>query len=159
MKTRLIAVTVALGIAIAAGGLALGSAPAAVAKGAAGNNFATQLSGQHEVPPKDTPAHGTAHFHVSKDASTVSYKVVVNKLTGSLTGAHIHRAEAGVNGPVVVSLLAGAAVTTNKNTTVISGSFPMSAYPLFVEEADEGWLYVNVHTTVHPSGQVRGQLS
>ena len=158
MKSRLTAVAVAMGLVVATWGLALSSVPSAVAKGAAGNTFVAQLSGDHEVPPVSTSGHGNAHFKVSKDGSTVSYKVVVNKLTEPVAAAHVHFAPAGSNGPVVVALYPGDEVKTNKNTTIFSGSFPMSAHPSFQADADAGLLYVNVHTTAHPSGEVRGQL-
>ena len=140
-------------------GLTAANAPSALAKGTAGKTLVAQLSGDQEVPPVTTRAHGTAHLRVSKDGSTVSYKVLVNKPSSPVVAAHIHRAPEGTNGPVVVSLFPGDDLKVNRNLTMFSGTFPMSAYPDLVADADAGLLYVNVHTQGVPSGEVRGQLS
>lgn len=140
-------------------GLGFTQSPAVTAKGSAGNNLVAQLSGADEVPPVATAAHGTAHFHVSSDGTTVSYKVVVNKPSAPVVAAHIHRAPVGVNGPVVVPLFPAPNVKVNNNTTVFSGTFPMAVWPTLVADAAAGLLYVNVHTPAVPSGEIRGQLS
>ena len=140
-------------------GLTAATAPSALAKGAAGKTLVAQLSGDQEVPPVTTRAHGTAHFHVSKDGDTVTYKVVVNKPSSPVVAAHIHEALEGVNGPVRVHLFPADDTRVNRNTTIFSGTFPMSTYPDLVAKADAGLLYVNVHTQSVPSGEVRGQLS
>ncbi|MFK7739113.1 MAG: spondin domain-containing protein [Planctomycetota bacterium] len=80
--------------------------------------------------------------------------------------AHLHLAPAGANGPVVVDLL------ENAVTTVMPGFFlaeiktgelagPLSDFPLdaLVNSAEAGNVYVNLHTTANPSGELRGQLS
>ncbi len=159
MKRHVSAAILTALVVVATWGLTVATAPNVLAKGSAGNNLVAQLSGDQEVPPVVTAAHGTAHFRVSADDSTVSYKVVVNKPTSAVTAAHIHRAPAGFNGPVVVSLFPGNEVKVNKNTTTFSGTFLMSSYPTLVADAEAGLLYVNVHNAAVPSGEVRGQLS
>ena len=114
-RLTIVAVVVAMAV--------LALAPAATAEGA-GNNFVAQLSGANEVPPVSTAAHGTAHFHVSNDGSTVSYKVVVNKPSSPVVAAHIHAAPAGSNGPVAQGLFPAQDVIVNNNTTIFSGTFP-----------------------------------
>ena len=130
--------------------------PAVTAMGA-GNNFVAQLSGAAEVPSVSTAAHGTAHFHVSNDGSTVSYKVVVNKPSSPVVAAHIHSAPAGVNGSVVQVLFPGSNIKVNKNTTIFSGTFP--ATPALLSLMASGGAYVNVHTANNPPGEIRGQVS
>ncbi len=134
----------------------LALAPAAISKGAAANNFVAQLSGANEVPPVATPAHGTAHFHVAKDGTTVSYKVVVNQPQSAVLAAHIHAGPVGVNGPVVQGLFPAPNVTVNKNTTVFSGTF--AASPALLALMASGGAYVNVHTAFSPPGEIRGQV-
>lgn len=137
----------------------LTGATEANAKGNADNHFVAQLSGANEVPPVATSAHGTAHFNVSTDGTTVSYKVIVNQPDAPVVAAHVHRAPVGVNGPVVVPLFPAPNVKVTNNTTIFSGSFPIAAFPTFVADANAGLLYVNVHTPAHPPGEVRGQIS
>lgn len=139
----------------------LALAPSVLSKGTAANNFVAQLSGANEVPPVATSAHGTAQFHVSKDGSTVSFKVVVNQPSSPVVAAHIHKAPAGSNGGVVVDLFGNASkVTVNNNTTVFSGSLAVADFPLFsFADTLAGLHYVNVHTTNNPGGEIRGQMS
>ena len=85
---------------IALGMLAL--APSVMAKGTAANNFVALLSGANEVPspPVATSAHASAQFNVSKDGSTVSFKVVVNQPSSTVVAVHIHTAPAGPSSSV-----------------------------------------------------------
>ncbi len=139
----------------------LALAPAALSKGTANNSFTARLTSAAEVPAPATPtrAHGTAHFVVSQDGSTVSYKVVVNGAVAPVVAAHVHLAPVGAAGPVVVPLFpAGATVKVTNNNTVFSGTFPMAAYPSFIADANAGLLYVNVHTPANPPGETRGQI-
>ena len=146
-------------VVMAVGLLAL--APAAPGKGSAANNFVAQLSGVDEVPPVATASHGTAHFHVSKDGSTVSFKVVVSQPSSPVIAAHIHKAPVGVNGGVVVDLFGGASkVKVNNNATIFSGTFSVAAWPNFsFADTLAGLHYVNVHTVNNPPGEIRGQIS
>lgn len=134
--------------------------PVASAKGTADNHFVAQLRGANEVPPVTTKAHGTAHLRVSRDRTRVSFKVIVNKPSSPVTAAHIHKAPAGVNGPVVVDLLGSATkVRVNRNTTVFSGVFQVSAWLGFsLADTAAGLHYINVHNASYPAGEVRGQL-
>ncbi len=135
-------------------------APAAQSHGAADNSFSARLTSAAEVPAPATPtsAHGTAHFNVSKDGSTVSYKVVVNGNVAPVVAAHVHRAPVGAAGPVVVPLFPAPNVKVTNHTTIFSGTFPMAAYPAFIADANAGLLYVNVHTPANPPGETRGQI-
>ncbi len=152
---RLTVVAVVVAVAM------LALAPAATSHGAADNSFSARLDSSFEVPAPATPtvAHGTAHFKVSQDGTTVSYKVVVNGNVAPVVAAHIHKAPVGAAGPVVVPLFPAPNVKVTNNTTVFSGSFPMAAYPAFIADANAGLLYVNVHTPANPPGEARGQIS
>jgi hypothetical protein len=85
--------------------------------------------------------------------------------------AHIHLAPAGENGPVVAWLypsgpppvliegrfsgvLAEGTITANSLIGLLAGQ-DLSA---LIEEFEKGNAYVNVHTTQHPAGEVRGQI-
>jgi CHRD domain len=132
--------------------------PVALADVPAPTTFVAVLSADNEVPhcaAADNSARGAAEFHVvDQSAGTVEYKVVANNLPGSIIAAHIHLAPAGVAGSVVQPLppTPGAqggviAQGTFTNPTLLAGL-----------QANPQAYYVNVHSTVCPSGVIRGQL-
>jgi hypothetical protein len=69
------------------------------------------------------------------------------------TGAHIHEGGPGVAGGVVVPLTAPDA------TGMASGCAHADAGLIGRIGANPGGFYVNVHTTDHPGGAIRGQLA
>lgn len=58
------------------------------------DHFDPRLLGENENPPRDTPAHGRAVFHVSDDGQSVDYILVVNDIT-NVRQSHIHIANTG----------------------------------------------------------------
>src|SRR5262245_5461379 len=66
-------------------------------------NFVAHLSGDEEVPVRDTLAQGQAIFHLSQDGSEVAYQLIVANIENVVV-AHIHCAAPGINGPVRVFL-------------------------------------------------------
>ncbi|MBZ0114092.1 MAG: CHRD domain-containing protein, partial [Thermoanaerobaculia bacterium] len=68
---------------------------------------------------------------------------------GSPTGAHIHEGPHGTNGPVIFDL--------GDSTSPISvEGFSLSAPQ--IEVLYHGGLYVNIHSTAFPNGEIRDQL-
>jgi hypothetical protein len=63
----------------------------------------TTLSGMSEVPPADPNGTGAAVLTVSPERGMLCFDVKVQNIT-PVTEAHVHRAPAGVNGPVIVDL-------------------------------------------------------
>ena len=60
-----------------------------------------KLSGDQEVPPKDTDAYGSADVCYDKCAKVLKFTISWNNLTGIPTGSHIHgTAPRGVNAPI-----------------------------------------------------------
>ena len=66
-------------------------------------NHRTHLTGDAEVPPRETLAQGQAIIQISKDGLSFDYKVIASNIE-NVVQAHIHCAPAGVNGPIVVWL-------------------------------------------------------
>jgi hypothetical protein len=133
-------------------------------------NFVASLKGREEVPAVDTRAQGQAIFHVSKDGSSISYKVIVANIE-NVTMAHIHLGPAGANGPVVVWLypdapppqlipgrfsgvLAEGTITADDLVGPLAGA----SLEALIEEMVSGNTYVNVHTEQFPAGEIRGQI-
>jgi hypothetical protein len=132
-------------------------------------NFRTHLNGGQEVPANSSIGQGQAIFKV--DGDEISFKLLTANLDG-ITQAHIHCGEPNENGPVVVFLF-GLAPPTDNNGILSQGTFdagdftPTSARPAcadidtvaeLVEAMASGEAYVNVHTSLVPGGEIRGNL-
>jgi hypothetical protein len=183
MRTRLMTVLLA---AAAVGACADGSPVApetitipvqveAVQAGAASaaavpQNHRTHMSGQEEVPVRDTMAQGQSIFQVSRDGTSISYKLIVANIENVLQ-SHIHLAPAGANGGIVVWLypsappaqlipgrsdgvLAEGVITASSLVGSLAGQ-PLSA---LLAAMRDGRTYVNVHTSQFPPGEIRGQI-
>jgi CHRD domain len=81
----------------------------------------------------------------------------------TLVGFHIHQGLPGVNAPIVISSNLTAftdSTGTGKVTRILS--LPTDSATLATLKAivaDPGGFYVNMHTSVHPGGAIRGQLT
>jgi hypothetical protein len=136
--------------------LALIVAGAAGARGQATRiQVAAAMNAADERPaPKGdvSAARGTFTATVTKsDAGAVlNWELTFTNLSGPAAAAHIHVADRGTPGPVVVPLCApcasGVSGTANINATVLSAI-----------QSDRA--YVNVHTALNPAGEIRDQLS
>ncbi|MBL8177546.1 MAG: CHRD domain-containing protein [Bryobacterales bacterium] len=138
--------------------------------------YRTALLPSNEVPPIDINASGAATIraHVVRDASgqivsgTVDFLVSYSFPSSvELTGLHIHRGAAGVNGPVVINTGIGGAngnivsSTGRGNIDRSAQVTPDAATALAALRdlvADPSGFYVNLHSTVNPGGVIRGQL-
>lgn len=68
-------------------------------------HFRARLTGAEQVPVAiDTRAKGRAHFHLSQDGTELKVQVIVSNIK-DVIGAHIHRAPAGANGPIIASFI------------------------------------------------------
>lgn len=114
-------------------------------------SYPVSLSGLQEVPQVATSAYGVGVFNLSKDQSSIKFNVVVQDLSGQITGAHLHYGMAGVNGPVVVNL------STDVDGNVISGMI-MDPTTELMDSLAMGHVYLNVHTADNPGGEIRSQL-
>src|SRR5918992_803469 len=124
--------------------------------------FEAELSGAEEVPPVETEGEGEAEFE--SDGSSVDFELKWDDLTTPALFAHIHCGVTGVNGPVGVTLFTGTMGTEGE----VEGSFtaPDPGNACGWEDLADvlgamatGGAYVNVHTTQHPGGEVRGQVA
>jgi len=143
--------------------------------------FRGAMSPANEVPAIDINASGNATIraHVVRNAAgevisgTVDF-IVSYAFPGeqTFTGLHIHRGEAGVNGPVVINTgIAGGAAsvvdTVGRGTINRPAQIPASAAGAAPSAAllalrdmieNPAGFYVNLHTTVFPGGVIRAPL-
>ena len=137
-----------------------GSSPVATA------SFTASLDGDGVVPPVETRARGLAHLRLDRDGDELSFKLNVANID-DVIGAHVHMASADENGPIVAFLfgdplhdpvtvdgtLAEGTITESDVIGPIAGDFSA-----LLEAMAAGRAYVQVHTSAHPSGEIRGQI-
>ncbi len=125
--------------------------------------YAGTLNGTAEVPPNSSTATGGEVGNgITYDTSTglldinVAYGLFgFQPLTGSYTMAHIHQGAAGVNGPIVIDL-APIHTAVGNNSGFFMGS--VSLTPDLQTALLASDLYMNIHSSTFPGGEIRGQL-
>jgi len=139
-----------------------------------GQNFGAHLTGAAERPtPRETPARGQAKFHLSRDGSTIAYRLIASNIE-NVTAAHIHcPADENGTAPPVVTLYSAPAGGGRHDGVLSTGSFDPADFPCgatsMVEAMRTGLAYVNVHTNDgdgtpdegpgdFPGGEIRGQI-
>lgn len=112
-----------------------------------------KLSGDQEVPAVTTNATGVAGLMLNENRDSLFINVTVAKLSGPITGIHIHEGAKGTNGGVKTNL------TTSINGNIVSALITGSALTAeMIEGLLTGKYYLNVHTTANANGEIRGQL-
>lgn len=124
------------------------------------------LHGGEETPVIVTGAFGTAVVTVDMATRTITWTVDVFNLPSGVTLGHIHVGSVGAAGPTMVNFVVP---TPASNDFRISGSATASDITLRpdqgIRSADDAFqailgnnTYVNVHSSVNPGGEIRGQL-
>lgn len=113
--------------------------------------FSARLTGDAEVPANASPGTGTMEARLNRDSMVLKWKVTYAGLTGPVTGAHLHGPAApGVNAGVVVPF-------SGPLSSPITGEAKLTSAQ--VADLMAGKWYVNLHTAVHPGGEIRGQVN
>jgi len=117
--------------------------------------FQTTLLGTEEVPANRSLAKGFGSVVLSPDQSTITVNVSFAGLTAPATAGHIHGpAGVGTNTSVIFPFTGVPAAT--------SGSIPEQSFaitPTQIGYLTNGLLYMNIHNTDFPGGEIRGQLT
>ncbi len=141
-------------------------------------HFRAALTGWEEVPSVATSASGELNLVVNGDAQTIDYTISFSGLSSAVTQSHIHFAQAGVSGPIIIWLCGTAALPGPAGTPAcpqsgsVSGVITSSAVlaspttqqlsagdmtkVIRLLRASAG--YGNVHTANSPAGEIRGQI-
>jgi hypothetical protein len=110
--------------------------------------FSATLDGLQNVPPiPAVTATGTATFILNDAQTELTYHIEYSGLIGDETDAHIHNATPRENGGIVFTLPVGSPK---------DGVWAIPAN--MVTELFAGRLYVNVHTDVYITGEIRGNI-
>ena len=122
--------------------------------------FRAYLAGANEYPPVSSNASGQALAHVT--GTTVRVIGSFNDLSTAVAtsiggGAHLHSGYAGQNG----GILQGLSLDLADDSLSASMMIADNTYELTAIQAaqlfDRG-VYVNVHSMMHPAGEIRGQV-
>lgn len=145
---------------------------------APGFKFHADLTGFEEVPSVASSARGTFDANLAGDYNSISYVLSFSGLSSAVQQAHIHFAQAAVNGPIVIWLCgttalpgpagtptcpqSGAIAGTITSATVLASpaAQQVAAGDLqkMIRALRAGAAYANVHTATSPGGEIRGQI-
>lgn len=121
---------------------------------------AAVMGGSLQNPPVNTPGKGLALLELNPESATFTGSV--SSLTAPIDtsiagGGHIHVAIAGQNGPVA-SPIALTLAEDGRSATIQAWNNIYPVTPDLIDLYLMRNLYLNVHTTAHSSGEVRGQI-
>jgi hypothetical protein len=149
-------------------------------------DFSTHLTGYEETPlTLNTTGTGDFRAVVSPDGTSIMYKLTYRDLSSTALQAHIHFGRPAISGGIVLWLcannppitppasiptpqqcppfpatitgtLTAADVVASSNGQGIQAGAAGLAEMIAAMRA--GAAYANVHTTTHPSGEIRGRL-
>jgi len=165
----LLALVVASTVALAQGGF---------------KNISEFLVGYQEVPAVSTGASARFDARISNDGSQIDWQLSYADLEGAVQQAHLHIGNVGVNGGISVFLCTNlgngpagtqpcpappATITGTIVPADVSPNIPATAAArtqgLNTGEMDElvrairaGAIYVNVHSSTWPGGEIRSQI-
>ncbi len=168
-------IKLALGTAVAG---ALAVAGSVAVAGGGSTPVSGSLDGYEEVPAVSTAANGKFRATVTPSNAGLAYKLTYAGLEGGVTQAHIHFAQAGVNGGISVWLCgtatnpgpAGTPACPTPSGTVegtidaadvlgpVGQGIAPGEFNELLRAMRAGVTYANVHSTAFPGGEIRSQL-
>lgn len=131
-----------------------------------------KLSGFQETPPILTTGSGTFKWALDRTGTSLTYTLTFTGLSSAATVSHIHFGQPGGAGAPIAFLCGGtkpacpADVTGTVTGTIIASDIQgvpaqgvnAGSFTDFLAVLRSGDAYVNVHTTAHTGGEVRGQI-
>ncbi len=120
----------------------------------------------------DTPASGQARARFDGALSQVAVDVRIHNLLGSFGAAHFHCGLPGQNGPVAFGLIGPGPLEfdgrrirgqltnadyTGADCVPIVGR-PVNNIAALALAMQQGLVYLNVHSSAFPAGEIRGQM-
>ena len=116
--------------------------------------FTAFLSGLGENPPNGSPATGFGTVVLNAAQTQITVDESWSGLVAPATASHIHSpGGVGTNAPVVFPFSGVPAAT--------AGAIPEQTFAINstqVAQLFAGYMYMNVHTSAFPGGEIRGQL-
>lgn len=137
-----------------------------------------EMEGYGEVPAVSSTGSGQAILRLHD--TSLDYELTYSGMEGTVTQSHIHVGQKGVNGGIVIFFCtnlgnapAGTTVPAcpGPNEGTVSGTrtaadvvvqatqgIAANEFAEVLRAIRSGNTYVNVHTTKHPPGEIRGQV-
>ena len=139
--------------------------------------FQATVIGFEEVPALSTPAGGIFDMRIDFGDTGFNYTLTYSGLVGNVLQAHTHFGQKGVNGGIVVFFCTNlgngppgtqacpqAGTITGRITPVDVGAgaaaqgITVGEFAELLKAIRAGIAYVNVHSSVFPGGEIRGQI-
>lgn len=114
--------------------------------------FIAVMTADEQSATTESPGIGRAEFLLDRATTTLSWKVTFKDTTSEVTGAHIHGPQRpGTNAGIQFDL-----GTKGLKNQPLEGSAVLTDAQL--EYLLSGRMYVNIHTSKYPAGELRGQI-
>lgn len=151
-----VVVTEAQAAAVMAGGLYFNAHsaefPGGEIRGQIGRSvLAAQMSAGQEVPTNASTATGTGFVTLDAATGRIAARLTLFGMTGTV--AHIHAANVGTNGPVIVDL-----TQTAPGSGIWLSAPNATLTSVQMDLLSNGGLYFNAHSARFPGGEIRGQI-
>ncbi len=116
-------------------------------------NWDASIDAMQEVPQNMSMGTGSAFGTLDTDLNLLDWNISWSGLSGPVTAMHFH-------GPAAPGMNAGVQV----NIGAISGFVSPSIGSTMITDTQEtqflaGNWYINIHTAMHPGGEIRGQVT
>jgi len=147
---------------------------------AAENHKAKLMEGAQETPAVITGATGDFRMDIGKGDGSFDFELTYSGIeNGTVTQAHIHVGQPNVAGGIVIFLCTnlappagvpvpppcpanGGTVTGTRTAADVIGvpaqGVSTGEFAAVLTAIREGLAYANVHSTISPSGEIRGQI-
>jgi hypothetical protein len=153
--------TICMIVLAAAASLVLTAANSSYAQN---EKYRAKLDGKNEVPPLNTTSEGVINFKTKSGMMT--WKMNITGLNDA-TAANIHQGKVGEKGDVVVDLMKvskhkdtakGMLMRGNVTDSSLTGTMAGKTLADLQTAIANGDTYVNLATSDHPDGELRGQI-
>jgi len=124
-------------------------------------SFPVRMDASQE--PGGSGGTGTGNGSITLSGTTLSVSIAFSGLSANSTATHIHGpAQRGVNAAVLyplnsIATLGSTAGTISGDVSLVNGTGGLSLAQQ-LQQLQDGLWYVNVHSTAHAGGEIRGQL-
>ncbi len=113
--------------------------------------FLALLSADEQSAPTESPGSGQAEFVLDRPTQRLAWTVTYGNLTSNAVAAHVHGPQTpGGNAGVLFDLAPDGIGSPLTGSRVINDGE--------LEYLLTGRMYVNIHTTRYPPGELRGQV-
>ena len=138
-----------------------------------------RLAGANEVPTVSSTGHGELRGMIDRDDTELTYELSFDDLEGTVLQSHIHIGQTSVSGGIMIWLCGtatnpgppgtptcpppggsvGRTVTAADVLAVTAQGIAAGEFAEALQAIRRGLAYANVHSTKHPSGEIRGQIN